>query len=193
MPAKLFVPDFGVHPSGPSATMRADPGMEGVILIAVLLVCVCIVLPIVAFVRTNRIHALERRLAGVEAALHRLIRQQEQMAAPAVEAPAVATAPPPLAGAGPPLQTPPAASGPRPRDIVLLKATPPLKGEKKAPAPQVRKPCAATWDRRFRLSTLQSQRLFSASHGRGSVSEPRASARGFRQYQITWSSDPRGP
>jgi hypothetical protein len=55
--------------------MRADPGTEGLILFAVLLVCLCIVLPIVAFVRTNRIRALELRLAGVEAALHRLIRQ----------------------------------------------------------------------------------------------------------------------
>ncbi len=61
--------------------------MEGVILIAVLLICLCIVLPIVAFVRTNRIRSLERRLAGVEAALRRLIRQQEAIAAPAVEAP----------------------------------------------------------------------------------------------------------
>src|ERR1019366_6417472 len=117
MPAKLFVPDFGVHPSGPSATMRADPGMEGVILIAVLLVCVCIVLPIVAFVRTNRIHALERRLAGVEAALHRLIRQQEAIAAPAVEAPVmeapVVEAPPVIAGP-PPLAETPASAAPGP-------------------------------------------------------------------------------
>jgi len=61
--------------------------MEALILIAVLLVCLCIVLPIVAIVRTNRIHAMERRLAGVEAALRRLMRQPEPIAAPAVEAP----------------------------------------------------------------------------------------------------------
>lgn len=81
--------------------------MEGLILFAVLLVCLCIVLPIVAFVRTNRIRSLELRLAGVEAALHRLIRQQEASAAPAagtpvveagvMEAPPVVAAPPPAA------------------------------------------------------------------------------------------------
>src|ERR1035438_10562502 len=46
-------------------------GMEALILIVALLVCLCIVLPIVAFVRTNRIRTLELRLAGVEAALDR--------------------------------------------------------------------------------------------------------------------------
>jgi len=81
--------------------------MEGLILFAVLLVCLCIVLPIVAFVRTNRIRSLELRLAGVEAALHRLIRQQEANAAPAagtpvveagaMEATPVVAAPPPAA------------------------------------------------------------------------------------------------
>jgi uncharacterized membrane protein len=85
--------------------------MEGVILIAVLLVCVCIVLPIVAFVRTNRIHALERRLAGVEAALHRLIRQQEAIAAPAVEAPVAPTVEAPVIEA-PAGKAPPAVAGP---------------------------------------------------------------------------------
>jgi uncharacterized membrane protein len=55
--------------------------MEGVILIAAIVVCLCIVLPIVAFVRTNRIRNLEQRLAGVEAALLRLMKQLE--AAPA--------------------------------------------------------------------------------------------------------------
>src|ERR1035438_8869777 len=84
-------------------------GMEGLILIAVLLVCLCIVLPIVAFVRTNRIRTLELRLAGVEAALLRLMRQQEAVAAPAVqaapvtEAPAV-TAPAAAAGLPPPVR-----------------------------------------------------------------------------------------
>src|SRR5439155_20475686 len=50
--------------------------MEGLILIAAALVCVCIVLPIVAFVRTNKIRSLALRLDGVEAALLRLMRQQ---------------------------------------------------------------------------------------------------------------------
>ena len=86
--------------------MRADPGTEGLILFAVLLVCLCIVLPIVAFVRTNRIRSLELRLAGVEAALHRLIRQLESTAqpaaeAPAVEAPTLAAGPPPVAQTAP--------------------------------------------------------------------------------------------
>ena len=50
--------------------------MQGLILIAAALVCICIVLPIVAFVRTSKIRGLELRLAGVEAALQRLMRQQ---------------------------------------------------------------------------------------------------------------------
>ena len=83
--------------------------MEALILIVALLVCLCIVLPIVAFVRTNRIRTLELRLAGVEAALLRLMRQQEAVAAPAVqaapvtEAPAV-TAPAAAAGLPPPVR-----------------------------------------------------------------------------------------
>jgi len=72
--------------------------MVALIPIVALLVCVCIVLPIVAFVRTNHIRGLELRLAGVEAALLRLMRQQEPAAAQAVRAPVIA---PPLA-AGPP-------------------------------------------------------------------------------------------
>jgi uncharacterized membrane protein len=98
--------------------------MEGVILIAVLLVCLCIVLPIVAFVRTNRIRSLELRLAGVEAALRRLIRQQEAIAAPAVEAPAMEApaveAPP--AAAGPPVAVTPATAAPAPPATESLEA-----------------------------------------------------------------------
>jgi len=81
--------------------------MEALILIVVaLLLCVCIVLPIVAFVRTNRIHALELRLAGVEAALLRLVRQQEPVSAPSVEAPVAelpVRAAPPVAEVPPPV------------------------------------------------------------------------------------------
>src|ERR1017187_6377772 len=97
--------------------MRADPGMEGVILIAVLLVCLCIVLPIVAFVRTNRIRSLELRLAGVEAALRRLIRQPEAIAAPAPEAPvmeASAVKAPPAAAGPPPVADAAATAAPAP-------------------------------------------------------------------------------
>src|ERR1039457_7225060 len=79
--------------------MRADPGMEGLILFAVLLVCLCIVLPIVAFVRTNRIRSLELRLAGVEAGLYPVSRQPETTAPPAAEAPPGET---PALAAGPP-------------------------------------------------------------------------------------------
>jgi hypothetical protein len=49
--------------------------MQGLVLIAAALLCICIVMPIVAFVRTNKIRNLEMRLAGVEAALLRLMRQ----------------------------------------------------------------------------------------------------------------------
>ena len=79
--------------------------MEALILIVALLVCLCIVLPIVAFVRTNRIRTLELRLAGVEAALLRLMRQQESVAAPAVEAPVMEA---------PVVKAPPVAAGPPP-------------------------------------------------------------------------------
>jgi len=54
--------------------------------IAALVLCLCIVLPIVAIVRTSRIKGLEYRLAGVEAALLRLIREQGAPAPPPVEA-----------------------------------------------------------------------------------------------------------
>jgi uncharacterized membrane protein len=74
--------------------MSADPGMEILIPIGGLLVCLCIILPIVAIVRTNRIRSLELRLAGVEAALLRLMRQQEPVVAVSpVEAPPLAPAP----------------------------------------------------------------------------------------------------
>ena len=83
--------------------------MEALILMVALVVCLCIVLPIVAFVRTNRIRTLELRLAGVEAALLRLMRQQEAVAAPAMEAPVpeapVVTAPPVVAGPPPVAET----------------------------------------------------------------------------------------
>src|ERR1039458_2074881 len=95
-------------------------GMEALILIVALLVCLCIVLPIVAFVRTNRIRTLELRLAGMEAALLRLMRQQESVAAPAVEAP-VMEAPvmeAPVVEApvmeAPVVKAPPVAAGPPP-------------------------------------------------------------------------------
>ena len=76
--------------------------METLILTVGLLVCLCIVLPIVALVRTNRIRAIELRLAGVEAALLRLMGQQEPVAEPAEEAPVVKplpvlAGPPPVA------------------------------------------------------------------------------------------------
>jgi uncharacterized membrane protein len=65
--------------------------MQALVLIAAALLCICIVLPIVAFIRTNKIRNLEMRLAGVEAALLRLMRQGT--AAPAAEA---APPPPPV-------------------------------------------------------------------------------------------------
>src|SRR5712691_8062381 len=75
--------------------------MEVLILIAAVVVCLCMVLPIVALVRTSKIRGLELRLAGVEAALLRLMRQQtppaltpETTASPATATP---TVPAPLA------------------------------------------------------------------------------------------------
>jgi uncharacterized membrane protein len=70
--------------------------MQGLVLIAAALLCLCIVLPVVAFVRTNKIRNIEMRLAGVEAALLRLMRQS-----PAVEPPPAVEVPP---AAAPPAQ-----------------------------------------------------------------------------------------
>src|SRR5476649_476167 len=70
--------------------------MQGLVLIAAALLCLCIVLPVVAFVRTNKIRNIEMRLAGVEAALLRLMRES-----PAVEPPPAVEVPP---AAAPPAQ-----------------------------------------------------------------------------------------
>src|SRR5471030_2858588 len=70
--------------------------MQALVLIAAALLCLCIVLPVVAFVRTNKIRNIEMRLAGVEAALLRLMRQS-----PAVEPPPAVEVPP---AAAPPAQ-----------------------------------------------------------------------------------------
>jgi len=73
---------------------------------ALVVVVLCIVLPIVAIVRTSRIRHLEQRLAGVEAALLRLMQTEQPVAPlPVVEAPA------PL----PPPVVPPAQSRAAPR------------------------------------------------------------------------------
>src|SRR5471030_2503816 len=63
--------------------------MQALVLIAAALLCLCIVLPVVAFVRTNKIRNIEMRLAGVEATLLRLMRQS-----PAVEPPPAVEIPP---------------------------------------------------------------------------------------------------
>jgi uncharacterized membrane protein len=82
--------------------------------LAALVICLCVVLPIVAIVRTRKIRNLELRLAGVEAALLRLIDQKQSPAQAVVEQPApiseatVATLEP---AAEVPARTPPA---PRP-------------------------------------------------------------------------------
>ena len=62
---------------------------------------VLLVLPLVAFVRTLRLGALERRVAGLEAALLRLMREREAQSAAAIQ-PTVAE------HAARPLETPPA-------------------------------------------------------------------------------------
>lgn len=70
--------------------------MQALVLIAAALLCICIVLPIVAFVRTNKIRGLEMRLAGVEAALLRLMRQETAV----VQSPAAEPVPAPPSADG---------------------------------------------------------------------------------------------
>lgn len=61
--------------------------VEFAILLAVVLLAVCIVLPIVAIVRTSRIRHLEMRIAGLEAAMLRLVKAPPAEAPVAVESP----------------------------------------------------------------------------------------------------------
>jgi uncharacterized membrane protein len=69
--------------------------VEALIVIALLVLLCAIVLPIVALVRTSRIRGLEDRLAGVEAALLRVMREQGMLEAPPVTPPSAVPAPPP--------------------------------------------------------------------------------------------------
>jgi uncharacterized membrane protein len=61
--------------------------MGGAILLVALLLIALIVLPIVAIARTRGIRALELRVAGLEAALLRLIHERTATASPPIEAP----------------------------------------------------------------------------------------------------------
>ena len=91
--------------------------MEAIlILAAVLLVVLCLVLPIVAIVRTSRIRHLELRLQGVEAALLRVIEQQSAAPAPAPGAAEPVAVVPPVTE--PVLAEPPRAAPPPPRPVV---------------------------------------------------------------------------
>jgi uncharacterized membrane protein len=93
-----------------------------VLLLVALVAIVPIVLPIVAIVRTRRIRTLELRVAGLEAALRRLIGERTatapplpQVAQPTPAAPAAAAEPRPAAPAPPPpAPLPPAAPAPAP-------------------------------------------------------------------------------
>ncbi|SPF38958.1 conserved membrane hypothetical protein [Candidatus Sulfopaludibacter sp. SbA4] len=78
------------------------------IFLAAVLVCVCIVLPIVAIVRTARIRHLELRLAGVEAALRRLMLDKTPLEKTPLERAPLEKTPPET----PPLATPIAAPPP---------------------------------------------------------------------------------
>src|SRR5581483_8268922 len=84
--------------------------------LAALAVIGIFVLPIVAIARTRRIRSLEDRLAGVEAALLRVMQQQSRTPAaelpPPVSAAVAEPAPQPPAGATPPPQPRPATSPP---------------------------------------------------------------------------------
>ncbi len=82
----------------------------------VLLVC-CLVLPIVAFLRTERIRSLEARLEGVEAALLRLMR--ERSGAPPAPEPAPAPPPEPMPRPAVPPQISPMVAAPRQLETVI--------------------------------------------------------------------------
>src|SRR5262249_13076906 len=82
----------------------------------VLLLC-CLVLPIVAFVRTERIRSLEARLSGVEAALLGLIRERSGAPPPAEPVPAPPPDPIPPPGVTPEIG--PAAAAPRQLETVI--------------------------------------------------------------------------
>ena len=87
--------------------------MEGAIVLVALLLIVLIVLPIVAIVRTGRIRGLEQRVAGLEAALLRLINERTGAAPPPREAaPPIPAEPVPLTPPAPP--APPAVRAPVP-------------------------------------------------------------------------------
>src|SRR5690348_2911796 len=76
--------------------MPIDPGsgMVGIaIVVALVMVGACIVLPIVAIVRTSRIRHLEQRIRGLEAAMLRLIEQKSTTAIPVAEVPVAVAAP----------------------------------------------------------------------------------------------------
>lgn len=83
--------------------------LEFVIFLAVVLIGACIVLPIVAIVHTSRIRQLELRIAGLEAAMLRLVQQKPPAETLAAEAPV----PAPELGAPPAPVTPAPAAAPR--------------------------------------------------------------------------------
>ena len=90
-------------------------GAESLIFLLLLVLACIVVLPIVALVRTMRIGRLERRLAGVEAALLRVMRdveavttaERDEAAAPAQVEPEVERAPRPQAPLAPQPAQPP--------------------------------------------------------------------------------------
>ena len=93
------------------------------IFLGALVICLCVVLPIVAIVRTSKIRRLEARLAGVEAALERLIAQRPLVPPPAVESTPAPIAPPPAPTSEPippPRPAIPTAPPPTPRPTVPL-------------------------------------------------------------------------
>src|SRR5712692_7829821 len=91
--------------------------MEIVAAAGLLLLICCLVLPIVAFLRTERIRNLEARLEGVEAALLRLMRERSGVAPPpeAAPAPPPEPAPPPAVS----LEISPAMAAPRQLETVI--------------------------------------------------------------------------
>ncbi len=95
-----------------------------------LVLAALIALPIIALIRTARIGQLERRLAGVEAALRRVMEQQQAPPVTAARPPEVAREP--VAPAQPIAEPPPAAepvsaSGPVPSQQAVFAPAPPVR------------------------------------------------------------------
>lgn len=108
--------------------------MGGVIAIVALLLIALIVLPIVAIVRTRRIRGLERRVAGLEAALLRLVHERgaSESRPSEVAKPIPAVPAPPLAEVAQPILSAPVSPAPE-----LVQTIPVVRPTASAPPPEI--------------------------------------------------------